>query len=153
MNVVFFEAKCKTCGTMFGNPLLSDFSYGQFIARSEDGKHFAYLDALSEPAVEYIENILDNELKEYSIIKNKPFCFQYIISKCADKISSKYMKIYGEPICPNCNSKNIDYDNGGKLFCKEIPKLLFSSFLSLNDNDRVSIIKNLFNNYKILFAN
>lgn len=48
MEIAFFEAKCKKCGTVFDTPLLSDFSYGEFIARSENGEIVAYLNAIEE---------------------------------------------------------------------------------------------------------
>ena len=56
--VRFFEAHCADCSETFGVPLLSDFAYGEFILKSDDGKAFAYLNAIVEKNYDLISDIL-----------------------------------------------------------------------------------------------
>lgn len=50
-NIALLEAKCAECGHVFGHPSLGDFAYGAFVLCTNDGKHYATVDAFNEFAV------------------------------------------------------------------------------------------------------
>lgn len=150
MNVACFEANCNNCGKVFENPMLSDFMYGQFILRSDDGRILAYVDALQEQAIKEIENIFDSLFQQYGKSTDRISCFQYTFAKCSDTINGHEMKIDVSPICPFCNSKNINYDNRKRVGSKDIVNASFSSFLSWTDNQKSLFIKDIIEKYKSL---
>lgn len=141
MEIAFFQAKCSECGTEFSTPLLSDFSYGQFIARSENGLFFAYLNAIEELAFKEISCIFDKLLKECGSSLDENTCFHSVVGKCSDMIEGQEMRIDIGPICPYCKSSSCHYDNLKMVEKREIENLSFTSFVALSDEEKNSLIR------------
>lgn len=141
MKITFFEAKCNECGLLFDTPLLSDFSYGDFIATSENGAFVAYLNALEEPSVEEIRLLFDKLFKRYGLKLNEISCFHFVVGKCSDMIEGQEMRIDIGPICPDCGSKSINYNNLRVVRTRNVENLSFTSFIGLSDDEKNSLIK------------
>jgi hypothetical protein len=141
MKILFFQAKCNKCGALFDTPLLSDFSYGEFIATSENGAFVAYLNALEEPSFKEIGFLFDKLFKKYGLNLNEISCFHFIVGKCSDMIEGQNMRIDIGPICPDCSSNNCDYNNLRMVSKREVEKLSFTSFTGLSDDEKNSLIK------------
>ena len=148
MEIACFEAVCNNCGMVFSNPLLSDFSYGEFIARSDNGIDFAYLNVFDEPAIAEIEKILSAMSSYNGLKKNQTSCFHYVLGKCSDFINGKSFDIGVSPICPNCHSIEVVYDNIKRMGTMIIPRLTFKSFLSLSQIEKQQMIKGHITNYQ-----
>ncbi len=141
MEIAFFEAKCKKCGTLFDTPLLSDFSYGEFIARSENGAIVAYLNAIEELSFNEISSLFYKLLKNYDINLNKNYCFHFVVGKCSDRIEGQEMVLDLCPICPDCKSNCCDYNNMRMVGKSDIEKLSFTSFSALSYDEKNSLIE------------
>lgn len=100
MEIALFEVKCNKCGTLFDTPLLSDFSYGEFIARSENGAVVAYLNAFEELSFNEISSLFDKLFEKYGIDLYKSSCFRFVVGKCSDRIEGQEMRMDLDPICP-----------------------------------------------------
>jgi hypothetical protein len=59
--ISYFQLKCSICGFVFQAPVLSDFSYGDFIYDSQSGKYFAYLNIFEDKVVFEVNEILKQE--------------------------------------------------------------------------------------------
>jgi hypothetical protein len=141
MKISFFQAKCNKCGALFETPLLSDFSYGEFIAKSENGAFAAYLNALEEPAFEEISSLFHKLLKKYDLNSNEISCLHFIVGKCSDMIEGQVMRIDIGPICPYCSSTSTDYNDLKVVGKREVEELSFTSFIRLSDDEKNSLIK------------
>jgi hypothetical protein len=141
MKVSFFEVKCNKCGASFDTPLLSDFSYGEFIARSENGAFVAYLNAIEEPSVKEIKVLFDKIFKIHGFNINERYCFHFVIEKCSDKIYGQEMKLDINPSCPDCGSNCCDYNNLRMVCIRDVRELSFNSYSILNDDEKKSIIE------------
>ena len=141
MKIAFFQAKCNKCGALFETPLLSDFSYGEFIARSENGAFVAYLNAFEEISFEEIRFLFDKLFKKYDLNLNERSCFHFVVGKCSDMIKGKEMRIDIGPICPDCSSNSCGYNNLRMVGTRDIDKLSFTSFIGSNDDEKNSLIK------------
>jgi hypothetical protein len=141
MKIAFFEVKCNKCGTLFDTPLLSDFSYGEFIARSENGTSVAYLNAFEEVSFNEISSRFEKLFRKYGIDLDKSSCFHFVVGKCSDRIKGQEMRMDIGPICPDCRSNCCDYNNLRMVGKRDIEKLSFSSFIGLSDDEKNSLIK------------
>lgn len=163
LKVRFFEAHCNDCHATFGVPLLSDFSYGEFILKSEDGKAFAYMNSIEEKNCDFISNMLkkfanDKENRElrkgnYGFLsvlwaKIKPARdkdyyptnayinkLQWTIAHCADEINGQ--KLTTHFTCPVCHSKNVLYGDAVAINDDEIPIVTFDVFNAMSESDKI----------------
>lgn len=164
--VRFFEAYCEDCHKTFAVPLLSDFVYGGLIFNSEDGKAFAYIDALADLSFDFISKTLkrfakDKENRElrkgyYGFLstwwaKIKPRRdedyyltdtyinrVQWTIAHCADEINGQ--KLTSHFICPSCHSKNVIYGNAIVIKDDEIPIVTFNTFNTMSESEKIDKI-------------
>lgn len=147
MEIAFFKAKCSSCEALFETPLLNDFSYGEFIARSKDGIFTAYLNAIEEPVVNEINVLFDVLFEEYGINLSKSSCFQYVIGKCSDMIEGQEMRLDFKPLCPYCGSQDCIYNDLCLVGRRDVEKLSFNSFANLDDNVKEELIKEYINEF------
>jgi hypothetical protein len=75
LGYMFSGAAAHRDGAVFDTPLLRDFSYGEFIATSENGAFVAYLNALEEPSFKEISFLCDKLFKKYGLNLNENSCF------------------------------------------------------------------------------
>jgi hypothetical protein len=144
MKVARFEAKCKDCSNIFLIPLLSDFSYGEFIAKGQFGKGFVYLNSFEEKAWTVIDEIIKS-LRSKD--KNKEYeesgYFQKVVGKCIDKTDEEEFSIVSGPICPKCLSHKIDYDDREIIDFHEIPEATFNVLMNLKEEERKKFVEKI----------
>lgn len=147
MRAARFEAKCKDCSNIFLIPLLSDFSYGEFIAKGQSGKGFVYLNAFKEKAWGVIDEIIKSSR---SHDKNKEYeeseCFQKVVGQCIDTIDGEEFSIISDPVCPKCLSRKIDYDDRDIIDFHEIPEATFNGIVNMEEDERKIFIEKLWSN-------
>jgi len=122
-----FAALCADCGKPFGHPLLGDFSYGEAIFHTADGKHCAGVDAFGPFAQ-----------RVYALFKSnnhKPGTFWEVLASLADPIA-------GQPLttsihCPNCGSKNLASWGGSEVGSLQVPAASFALASELTDKELV----------------
>ena len=142
MKVFTFKATCNDCKTEFDNPLLSDLSYGEFIARGERGTVFAYLPAINNFGWDRINQLFKKTFPKKDQ-DSETNCFQWIIGKCLDLIDNQELSIVNNPICPNCHRDSVMYGDEIKTGELNLPDATFSVFLALNDMEQETLIRNL----------
>ncbi len=144
MKVSTYRAVCNDCKTEFHHPLLSDMSYGQFVARGEKGTAFGYFLAFDNIGWEKIHGLVE---KFYSVndIFSKRDCFQWIIGKCLDPIDNQELSIVRGPVCPSCHGTNVEYGDSYKTGELNVPDATFSKFLALSNVEQEIMIKDLCN--------
>ena len=175
--VRFFEAHCRDCNKTLGVPLLSDFAYGEFILKSEDGKVFAYLNGIVEKNFDLISKTLkelgeDRKHREMRIgkygflstlwanIKPKreedyylPGSYldrlQWTIAHCADEIGGQRLTTHF--VCPNCQSKNVLYGDAVVVKDDEIPIVTFDTCNALSESEKKERVREIYNISKGLF--
>jgi|SRR5215207_7377664 len=175
--VRFFEAHCRDCNATFGVPLLSDFSYGEFILKSEDGKAFAYLNGIVEKSFDQISNILEEfgEDKKNRNLRIGKYGFlsawwakirpkrdedyyqsvayinrlQWTIAQCADEIGGQ--KLTTQFICPNCRSNKVGYGDTVVVKDDEIPVVTFDMFNAMSESEKKEKVREVYNISKGLF--
>jgi hypothetical protein len=138
--VQFVEASCQACRRKFSMPVLSDFSYGEFILHGERNCVFGFLCAHNEPAWEDIET----RLKQAGLLAASPTRtdidhFHRVIASSADAISGQRLVPF--PVCPSCGSRSVAYGDSkpheiGDFIredIREIPRVTFEAFQLLSD--------------------
>lgn len=144
MRIARFKAECKQCSNIFLVPLLSDFSYGEFIGNSRSGRAFVYLNAFEEKAWDVIKEIV-NGLSSNKMIADKKRAeqFQRIVGKCMDKIDGEEFSMTEGFVCPKCLSNKIDYDHNDAVDFCEIKNASFDCFLNMKEQERINFVENL----------
>lgn len=144
MRVARFKAKCKDCSNDFLIPLLSDFAYGEFIARGQFGKEFGYLNSFEQKAWGMIDEIFKSlRSNDKNKEDDESACFQKVVGKCIDKIDGEEFSIVSGPVCPKCFSRKIDYDDQIVIDFYEIPEATFNALMNLNEDDRKKFVERL----------
>lgn len=134
-SVQLFEASCRACHRTFAMPLLSDFSYGQFIFHGERGSVFGYLQALEDSAWEDMTARLQRiGLFPSSATSEQIDHFHRVVAASTDAISGQRLVSY--PICPSCQSHTVSYGDSTPSVIREIPAVTFEEYLALPDATR-----------------
>lgn len=136
-----YRAWCKGCGEEFRVPILSDFTYGEFIAHGLAGLVFGYLNAIDSAAWNAIQAIYG----ELNLPKSDAARFQHIVGNCLDPIDGQSLSIVSGPRCPRCRSEGIDYRDlpSDRLGSLDVPEASFHQFLALSEPDRRKLIAEL----------
>ncbi len=147
MNIETFKAKCKNikCRHVFNAPLLSDFSYGEFIYGSIDAKEIRYYCSLNCKVWSFIDKVVS---EKFSNIKRLEIgvIIQSIIGFVADRQEPEIyftQSIY----CPKCHSKVKSIDVNNKTGLNDYKSLTFNSFTNLTELEKEELI----DNYLIIF--
>ena len=128
-----FAALCADCRESFGHPLLSDFSYGENIFYTVDGKHCASTDAFGPFAQRVHALFKSNNCKSGT--------FWEVLASLADPIA-------GQPLtpsirCPHCGSTNLASWGGGKVGSVQVPTASFALASELSDDEIIERIAGL----------
>jgi hypothetical protein len=108
MSALIFEYVCEKCGQTFQASGVSDFSYGEFIMRSESGFE-VFLDATTNDAfLEVLELVRQHPLIHKLDSHKSGEIAQKVFSVACDLSpkGEKY-KIELSPLCPKCLSRNM----------------------------------------------
>ena len=122
-----FEAKCKNCGGIFAHPSLSDFSYGEAIFYTDDGKYQVMVNAFAE----FPQKIAS------LVTSKKPDAFWHALAALADPVHGKPLTI--EIPCPSCCSTELEYWAGNRIDSITLPDISFVKASTLG----IAEIKNI----------
>jgi hypothetical protein len=126
-----FEADCRHCRRSFPIPLLSDFSYGEFVLHGVRGGVFGYLSAFDSPSFEDIHSRLLTIAGRQEFARDESSRFQEVVASCADEISGQTLGLH--PVCPFCHSDDVDYGDSKPVAADQIRGVTFTGFQSLSD--------------------
>jgi len=113
-----FAAKCADCGQSFSHPSLGDFSYGEVILTTADGKQFATANAFDE----FPQRVA-------TLAGTDPFW--PVLASLADPIAGQGLK--HSIHCPHCGSDRLKYWDGNKTGTMSVPAATFIAAASLSD--------------------
>jgi len=123
-------------------PWLSDFSYGEFVFHSWDGKQHVYSNGIEDPAWDnikfYFDALAENNPKDAQRSKR----FQWIVTECID--TGESVKWTQDIICPHCLKRPLHYGPGAQYFDQEIPIASFSAFMLLEEQAKRQRIAELY---------
>jgi Zn finger protein HypA/HybF involved in hydrogenase expression len=112
--ISLLEAKCASCGQLFSHPSLGDFSYGEVVLCTVDGKHFATAEAFGEFAQ-----------RVSALVKSSSSAsFWPVLASLADPISGQSLTHVVH--CPHCGSKNLEYWDGRRTGSVAVPAATFA---------------------------
>jgi hypothetical protein len=152
--VQFFAASCHACRRKFSMPVLSDFSYGDFILHGERNCVFGFLSAHNEPAWEDIETRLQRVgLLAASPTRTDIDRFHRVIAASADAISGQRLVPF--PVCPSCGSHSVAYGDSmpheiGDFIredIREIPRVTFETYQLLSDATKTERVGELWRQF------
>jgi hypothetical protein len=108
MSALIFEYMCANCGFKFEASGVSDFSYGEFIMRSESGLE-VFLDASVNTAFMEVLNLVRTHTLVSSMDAHKSGEIAQKVFGVACDLSPKGERYQIEllPLCPKCLSRNI----------------------------------------------
>ena len=118
--VSVLEAKCASCGCLFGHPSLGDLAYGEAVLCTADGKHYATVDAWSG----FSQGVMH-------LVKQSGASLLWpVLASLADPIA-------GQPLtysirCPDCASDSLQYWGGQKAGTAQVPEATFISASTLS---------------------
>jgi hypothetical protein len=140
--VEFFRATCSACGHQFSMPLLSDFSYGQFIFHGKCNRVFGFLSAHDEPVWEDIRV----RLQRAAFLPQSPSRSQIdklhsVIAGAADSIAGQQLVPF--PVCPSCGARTVSYGDSDSQGVHEIPRVSFHGYEKLSDRERSERVEQL----------
>jgi len=109
LTVELAEGICKTCGDKREVYYLSDFLYGEKLLRTEDGKHYVYLNCFDDTAFDEIELILKSIFANKNLSQEKEIeYFNKIFGISCDSVNG--VKIDGSKTkiaCLSCGSEQL----------------------------------------------
>lgn len=146
MNVTTFQAECLSCNTTFAYPLLSDHSYGEFIAQLQACDDYVYISSFAQPAWERISKCFSSSAFCDVTTPEAVDCFHWVVGRCIDTIGNQAYSI-GQPTCPSCGSRRVSYSDTGRVGLRDIPDASFRNFMRLSEMDQARFVQNLVSEY------
>ncbi len=146
--VRFFTNFCGVCIHNVSIPVLGDFSYGELILQTKDGKDFGYAQIISEEAWSLISTICEQECGfNPKNINPELSIFQSVAVSCADELNAKqYSKEF--PLCPNCGAKLSSYNDDLIDYDADIPVVTWTHFMGLTKDKQKNMVINLWDKEK-----
>lgn len=137
MELATFKAKCKntSCGHDFDVPVLSPFSYGEYIYSSVNGKEIRYYSGSDCETWAFVEKTMsEGESREDS-----GQLIQKVIGLIADRPhpDAYFTQNY---YCPECHSRVSSIDENNKTGSTEYEHLTFSHFSNLTNLEKKKLI-------------
>ena len=127
----FFEGSCRACRHKFSMPLLSDFSYGEFILHGKRQHVFGFLSSLDEPAWDDIDARLRQAGLFSAFATGRDIDrFHRVIAASADAIGGQRLVPF--PVCPSCGSRSIAYGDSKPQDIRSVPRVTFSEYQQLS---------------------
>jgi hypothetical protein len=126
--IPLLEAKCASCGRLFSHPSLGDFSYGEAVLCSVDGKHHATIDAFGDFA-QRVKALLNSSVAG---------SLWPLLASLADPVA-------GQPWahtihCPHCTSNSLEYWSGQKIGISSVPAATFIASSSLSPESLARVV-------------
>lgn len=124
--IATFAAECANCGKHFSHPLLGDFSYGEAILCTADGKHFATVSAF-EPFAQRVAPLVNSGT------------IWPVLASLADPIAGQPLK--SSVRCPQCGSGKLKSWGSNKTGSTQVPAASFAVASALNDSELVRCVE------------
>jgi DNA-directed RNA polymerase subunit RPC12/RpoP len=124
-----FAALCADCGKSFGHPLLSDFSYGECIFYTLDGRHCVHANVFVGDSGAFAQRVSALHKR----CNCKPGTFWPVLASLADPVAGQAFT--SSIRCPHCGSKNLASWGGNKTGSTPVPAASFTSALALSDQE------------------
>ena len=128
-DVPTFAALCADCGKPFAHPELSDFSYGECIFYTLDGKHYARANVFVGDAGAFAQRVSTLHKR----CKCEPGTFWPVLASLADPVAGKAFT--SSIRCPHCGSKNLASWGGKKVGSASVAAASFRSSMALSDQE------------------
>ncbi len=140
MRISIVRAKCKLWGHRFEVPLLSDFSYGDFIYSSQDGKKHRFFESLNNKTWNFVEKIVSDD---YRYSNHSGDIIQMIIGRVADKDQSVKFFQNRKTICPECGENVCHVFINDIVGFVEVEEMTFHSFEKLSTKEKAKEVKSI----------
>jgi hypothetical protein len=114
-------------------PLLSDFSYGEFLFHGR-GVH-GFLDGLSEPAWDDIGGrLVDQQLMPETPGTGQISRMQKVVAAMSDPIDGQ--QLVNHPVCSHCGSGDVSYGDNFPGEFHELPAVTYTAYQRMTDAQR-----------------
>ena len=120
-NIPTFEAKCARCKSQFGHPSFGDFTYGENIFYTIDGKQKVWVSAFST-FPQRVNSVLDSSRSKG---------FWDILATFADPVIGQ--ELVARIVCPNCSCDRMDFWNGKQIGVEAVQEAMFLNSSRLDD--------------------
>lgn len=139
MRVSTVKAKCKSCSQHFETPLLSDFSYGEFIYSNQSGQRYKYLLGINNKTWDFVQSMVnaDNEIKS----KEKVELIQKVIGLIADNETKAEIYQNKKIICPACGGDANILNRDNVTGFMDINEMTFERFERLTADEKKKEIR------------
>jgi hypothetical protein len=134
MRVSTVRAKCKSCGQHFETPLLSDFSYGEFIYSSQSGQRHKYLGGINNKTWDFVQSVVTTDIKVKT--KDKGEIIQKVMGLIADNEDKADFYQNKILICPTCGRDAIILDRDNVTGFIEIDEMTFDRFERMTADEK-----------------
>ncbi len=138
MKVSTIKVKCRLWGHVFEYPLLSDFSYGQFIYSSQNGQSYRYLFGLNNKTWDFVSKIVKGDINK---VKNEGEVIQAILGRISDKDSTTEYYQNNKIICQTCGRKAWHVYRNNILGYVEVKEMTFDRFERLTLDEKENEVK------------
>jgi len=112
-NIPAFEAKCAQCASQFDHPGIGDFTYGENIFYTIDGRQKVWVSALSTFPQRVISMLDPSRSKK----------LWDILASLADPVDGQ--KLVARIVCPYCASDHMDYWSGNQIGVASLQEAMF----------------------------
>lgn len=109
MSALVFNYHCSHCGASFEASGVPDFSYGEFILRTNLGEE-AFLQATSDNAfLEVLKIVRDHPMiSHFDLHKSGEIAQKVFGTACDCSPKGEFYHIEAPPICPICSSRKME---------------------------------------------
>lgn len=102
-----FRCKCLSCYHFYDSYRFSDFSYGEWLIRTVDGRHYAYLMGIDNPDFDDISRVIHVTHPQLSDTEHAD-CLHRILGSLCDPIEGQALDMLLGLKCPACGSTDIE---------------------------------------------
>lgn len=133
IKIPFFKAFCWRCFRNVHVPLVSDFSYGELLFQTQNGKLFAHVSLIDNP---FFEAIL-TEIEQSGETKSDP---QEVLARLADPIENQSLQA-GPYRCPRCNRRLLSVNDNRHDSFGFVPEATWAAFNRLSVQEQKGAIQ------------
>ncbi len=140
------EALCTQCGSKKSFYYLSDFSYGERLVMTDNGKYYAYANLIEDKVFEELDKYITLIFNSYNVSLSRNLfakCINNLFGITCDMIKNVPIDTASRnDKCLSCGNTDFGQNISESIENIEIPAVTHNSWNGLNEDEKISIIKN-----------
>lgn len=142
MSACIYNYVCASCGSEFQASGVPEFSYGEFVMRSDSGSE-AYLEAITNSSFNEVSELVESNslLAGFDERRLGDITQKVFTVACDPTENGETFHIGLKPTCPSCSSREMaSWEQVHPLSPSSIPFITHTRWESLDDKEKLNLV-------------